>query len=237
MKLIMIIAALVAVVLVLRTGFISPRAPTTAPEVSTDASPSPAAPPAAPHPATTARAEAVRLYPALSQQDSPLNRTFLSLYDQTRQTDPKALADPSWPLTLAARAAAALSTPPPIQKPTKIRSTFDGEIQQISTNGALVHGWVWTPDPTAPANYAGGHYRSQVGDYFIHGLGRGMADGDSCKVYVEEAEVYSYTTVTGARRTVRAFTVSADQSAPPQPAQKPGAWKWQGGSALDKRPQ
>jgi hypothetical protein len=62
-----------------------------------------------PHPAREAVAEAIRLYPALSQKDSALNREFVTLYEESKAKDPALLSKPDWPLTLAARAAATVS--------------------------------------------------------------------------------------------------------------------------------
>jgi hypothetical protein len=77
----------------------------------------PAVPAATPHPAKEAVAQALRLYPALGQKDSAMNKAFASLYEEARRDAPDSLAQPDWPLKLAARAAstfghAAQPTPP-----------------------------------------------------------------------------------------------------------------------------
>ena len=76
------------------------------PAISPGPSPSVAAPPTpvtAPHFATAAEAqrEAVRLYPALSVEGSPLNRAFVARHKQYQQQRPDYFSDPSWPVTLA----------------------------------------------------------------------------------------------------------------------------------------
>ena len=64
-----------------------------------------------------ANAEAIRIYPALAQKDSPLNKAFIALYAQAKQSNPKLLAAPDWPLTLAGQAAASLGVAPNVAQP------------------------------------------------------------------------------------------------------------------------
>ncbi len=64
-----------------------------------------------------ANAEAIRIYPALAQKDSPLNKAFVALYAQAKQSNPKLLATPDWPLTLARQAAASLVVAPNVAQP------------------------------------------------------------------------------------------------------------------------
>jgi hypothetical protein len=85
--------------------------PTAATADSTDSLP--AQPRPTPHPAVSARAEAVRLYPSLAQKDSPLNRSFLALYERTRTQDPNVLLRADWPLVLAEEAASSLGVSSP----------------------------------------------------------------------------------------------------------------------------
>jgi hypothetical protein len=64
--------------------------------------------PATPNPAKEAIAEAVRLYPGLNKKDSALNRKFVELYREAQTNDPGLLTKSDWPLTLVARAVAAI---------------------------------------------------------------------------------------------------------------------------------
>ena len=64
---------------------------------------------ATPHPATEARAAAIRAYPALGQKESVFNKTFLTLYGQAQQQEPELLARADWPMTIAKRTAATLA--------------------------------------------------------------------------------------------------------------------------------
>ena len=76
-------------------------------------------PAATPHPATEARAAAIRACPALGQKESIFNKTFLVLYGQAQQSEPELLAKPDWPMTLAKRTSASLTlvTPAPTPRP------------------------------------------------------------------------------------------------------------------------
>lgn len=67
---------------------------------------------ATPHPAKEATAEAVRLYPALAQRNSPMNVAFVALYNQKKTSDPVVLTQPDWPVILAHRAASTLGIKP-----------------------------------------------------------------------------------------------------------------------------
>jgi len=58
-----------------------------------------------PHQAKAATTEALRRFPALGKEGSPMNKAFLELYEQAKKDDPESLALADWPLTLAARAA------------------------------------------------------------------------------------------------------------------------------------
>jgi hypothetical protein len=65
-----------------------------------------------------AQKQALAKYPDLGREGSPLHTQFKSLYNAAKQSDPAALTDPSWPLTLAERAAAMLGAPPLVQPPS-----------------------------------------------------------------------------------------------------------------------
>ena len=71
------------------------------------------APPATPNPATESVAKARKAYPALALANSPFNRKFVELYNNAKQTDPEFLAQPDWPMQLAARTANELASPIP----------------------------------------------------------------------------------------------------------------------------
>ena len=70
-----------------------------------------------PHPATESRAAAIHAFPALGQKESIFNKTFLVLYSQAQQNEPKLLAKPDWPMTLAKRASASLTLATPVPTP------------------------------------------------------------------------------------------------------------------------
>jgi hypothetical protein len=84
----------------------------------TPLTPAPSLAHSTPHPAKAAIAEALRRYPTLSQEGSPMNNAFLELYQQAQKTAPESLALADWPLKLAARAASSLdSVAPPVAIP------------------------------------------------------------------------------------------------------------------------
>ena len=90
------------------------------------------------------QAEAVRLYPALAQKDSPLTKAFESLYEQAKHTNPQLLTTPSWPLTFAHQAASFLGIAPQTQAPS-VPSTpgkpkvFDIRIIQSVQSGVIAN--------------------------------------------------------------------------------------------------
>lgn len=69
---------------------------------------SPDRPIGTPHPALESRNAALKAYPGIGIKGSALNRAFLNLYAEAEHNDPALLAQPDWPLTLAARAAKSL---------------------------------------------------------------------------------------------------------------------------------
>lgn len=69
--------------------------------------------PATPHPAAESVAQARKAYPALAVANSPFNKKFVELYNNTKQTNPEFLIQPDWPMQLAAQTARELTSTVP----------------------------------------------------------------------------------------------------------------------------
>ena len=80
---------------------ITPQGSTSKPTPTEAATPS-----AAPtlNPAKESMAETIRLYPAIALKDSPMNKEFVRLYNEAKQTDAELLKQSDWPMTLAKKA-------------------------------------------------------------------------------------------------------------------------------------
>ena len=70
--------------------------------------------PSTPHPATESVALARKTFPALAVPNSVFNKKFVELYNNARQTNPESLAQPDWPMQLAAQTARELNSSVPL---------------------------------------------------------------------------------------------------------------------------
>ena len=83
-------------------------------------------------------AQAIRLYPALAEKDSPLNKAFLALYADAKAKTPEVFQLGDWPVRLAGAAASSLgiqSTVP--AQPTTAREAAEAYIQELTAQGVV----------------------------------------------------------------------------------------------------
>lgn len=90
------------------------QTPTASVSIETTPSPTPQVTQTLPptHSVEQATAQAIRLYPALAQKDSPFNKAFVLLYTQSKEKNPQLIATSDWPIRLANQVAASLGVAP-----------------------------------------------------------------------------------------------------------------------------
>ncbi len=139
-----------------------------------------------------ANADAIRIYPALAEKDSPLNKAFVALHQQTKQTNPKLLTNPDWPLTLAKQAASSLGIAPVVVA-APVKQLFGRVRRHLSGGELIVEGELTKPG--FHFDVAAGRVEEQ--SYVLLGYpnGNAIADdkplpGPESSVYVREAGVH-----------------------------------------------
>jgi glutaredoxin-like YruB-family protein len=91
-----------------------------------------------PHPARTAQAQALAIYPGLARADSELNRKFVAFYKQAQVSDPALLAQSDWPLQLAERAVVSLGAAP-LARSTPVERSAAASLPQRAAKQVVVY--------------------------------------------------------------------------------------------------